>query len=162
MKVINENSCYVQVDDLIYALRNDYNKFPMGLYYNVINNYGTHVPSDMFIEVTDENQIKYIKETSLIYDYDLLNSKSVEELEELCDQIIRESNIRRSRIVLSSMSKKPTEGYRIISDPFVRLNISHEKNNRRYLLSQVKSVIASKKGEKDLNIPSRSMVRELK
>ncbi len=162
MKVIDEKSCYIQVDDLIYALRNDYNKFPMSLYYYVINNYGTHVPSDTFIEVTDENQINYIKDTSLIYDFDFLNSKSIKELEELCDQIVRESNLKRSRIVLSNAGKKPTEGYRIISDPFVRLNISHEKNNRRYLLSQVKSVIAFKSGEKDLDIPSRGMTRVLK
>ena len=154
MKIINKNCCYVQLGDILYLRRND-SKFPEDLYYYVLNNYAIRTPLNKYNELKDKKYYHYILESNMIFDYDFLNSKTVDELNELCDEVIRQSNVKCSRLVLSSL-KHGNENANIRKNLLLRLSVSDEINNRKYLISQIKDIQKEKEDESKLKLRRNS------
>ncbi len=120
MKVINEYGCYIEIKDILYLYKVD-SCFPNDLLNHVIKLYGNNIDMNTYIRIDVPKYIKYIKNNKLLFDYNFLNSKTNEELDELIDEIIRDSHLKEQYV-----------------------NILNEKYNRRYLISQIKEVQSEK------------------
>ncbi len=120
MKVINEYGCYIEIKDILYLYKVD-SCFPNDLLNHVIKLYGNNIDMNTYIRIDVPKYIKYIKNNRLLFDYNFLNSKTNEELDELIDEIIRDSHLKEQYV-----------------------NILNEKYNRRYLISQIKEVQSEK------------------
>lgn len=150
MKIISDNGCYVQMNDILYLLRTA-NNFPMGLYYEVINEYGVRIPLNQYIEIKSEEYKEYIEGCGSLFDFRFLMSKNEEDLDEFSDEIIRNSNIACSRLVLKSL--KYNKNGNIKDNILLRLSIAEEKINRKYLLSQIKEIKLLKNGLSTIKYP---------
>lgn len=120
MKVINEYGCYIEIKDILYLYKID-SCFPNDLLNHIIKLYGSNIDMNTYIRIDVPKYIKYIKNNRLLFDYNFLNSKTYEELDELIDEIIRDSHLKERSV-----------------------NILNEKYNRRYLISQIKEVQSEK------------------
>lgn len=120
MKVINEYGCYIEIKDILYLYKID-SCFPNDLLNHIIKLYGSNIDMNTYIRIDAPKYIKYIKNNRLLFDYNFLNSKTYEELDELIDEIIRDSHLKERSV-----------------------NILNEKYNRRYLISQIKEVQSEK------------------
>ncbi len=128
MKVINEYGCYIEVKDILYLYKID-SCFPNDLLNYIIRLYGNNIDGNAYIRINVPKYIDYIKNNKLLFDYDFLNSKTYEELNELIDEIIRDSYLKEQSV-----------------------NVLNEKYNRRYLISQIKEVQNKK------NMPVRKLI----
>lgn len=141
MRIIDRNNCYVQIKDIMFLLKYD-DKFPMELYYDIVNKYSSNINQVLLSYVKIENEIfkQYIINSNLIFDFDYLMSKSIEELNEISDEIIRNYHLNRSSLMLKKAFELQKCEERAIDDVFLKLDIDYEKKRKDYLLSQIKEV----------------------
>ena len=86
MKIIGKDFCYIQMEDLIYLLRNESSSFPNEIYNYLRDRDVNPMNQYCYVKIVNPKWINYIKNKNAILDFDFLASKTIPELEELCDE----------------------------------------------------------------------------
>ncbi len=143
MKIISNDEVYIQGNDLERLLQND-KTFPVDMFY-VVTKGMSHVKSlTKFIRVEGEEIKKHIRNSVLIPDFGELYSLTIEELEGKIKELKREEwdiICQEDTLGRPQTAEERIENYRT-------------KKNIDYLLSQLREVIAFKKGKSMLRYPN--------
>lgn len=153
MKIIKDGHCYIQIEDMMHLFRND-NAFPRSMYYDFLNVYAAEQNKRAYFEVETELYSDYIKNSPLIYSFDYLMSRSLEELDKMCYEIKKKCRINSSRIVLREVGKPRPDNKTIKDDFLVKLELDNERRNKRYLLSQIEQSLLYRKS----NIEAKDLI----
>ncbi len=137
MKIIGKNFCYIQMEDLIYLLCNESSSFPNEIYKYLRDRDVNPMNQYCYVKIVNPKWINYIKNKNAILDFDFLASKTIPELEELCDELL--SEIRRKAVIIR---RNETLGNSVV-------NHTKDKENMKYYISQIKQMIMYKSNEKE-------------
>ena len=135
MKIISNRECYVQKDDLVYLIDNDYN-VPSEIIYNLTR--AVNDESD-FVKIEDDISIEYILGSD-VPSFDDLNSLRIEEIQTRIDRL------RSSFFDGWIDSNEETSREELI-------NMIQDKRNKEYLLKQLMEILAYKKRISTLKYP---------
>ena len=130
MKIISNNDCYIQREDIDYLINNN-KEIPSSIF-NDFNN-----SEDGFVKISDEESKEYIINSDIPSFYDLYNMD-----EKMLKHLI--FKIKISMIDDSSSQKMSEEELK---------QVILEEKNRRYMLKQLLEIIRYKKMESTLKYP---------
>ena len=143
MKIISNDDVYIQGCDLEQLLKNE-GAFSLDMYYAYTNGM-PHVRSlTKFIKIEGEKAKKLIKRSTIIPDFGDLYTYTIEELEQIIERLKKEEwDIICSDDTLGrhQTAEERIEGYK-------------RKKNVEYLLTQVREMVAYKKGKSMLDYPN--------
>lgn len=141
MKIISNGEVYIQDIDLERLLRSD-KTFPLSMYYDTKGTMGYVRSPKEFIKIENERTKKFIKRTHLIPDFKTLNYYTIEELERQIRNLKRELD--------------DTLGYEDTERPLTaesKIETYKRKRDIDYMISQLREMIAYKKGKSLLIYP---------
>lgn len=143
MKIISNDEVYIQGNDLERLLHND-KTFPIDMFYAITKGM-SHVKSlTKFIRVEEQKIKEHIKSSVIIPDFGELYSCTIEELERKIKELKKEEwdiECQEETLGRPQTAEEKIEIYRT-------------KKNIDYLLSQIREVIAFKKGKTMLRYPN--------
>ena len=140
MKIISDKKCYIQGQDLDYLIDNHYH-FPYSIYEDAINELNHHPKEDEFFRVTKEEAIVYLFNNPDILDFGELYKEDNSVLKRLI--LMLKEDIRKdckNGEIENCDAKSLIEAYKI-------------KNNKIYLLKQIREILLYKTKQSKVKYP---------